>query len=609
MALFPECKFQVFLTNGEMTSGRRVEGVLELEVPEPIPRAEHVDLSFRSRAWAGYQAGNSRWVIQRNIFYTILHVDLPVGKALAAGRHRYPFTFDMPPWVPPTFAGNDCAIQNTIVTRLDVEWAKDPALEMVPRVVCSPGEAVVTPLVTRSHEGFHESLVIEVTLESSIIVEGQPIVGRLAVRGGHGARFDAIELTLQSLARITMYRGDVRRSPASMKVRIPDDVLRRGESVPFVVMPYAATPCTFQSGFIDHAMTLDVSVDIPWASDPKFTIPVFVHPAGTRLYANPAAQKASAVVGSDRLQLLASYMAQASGLRPGRLPTLVEGRIGSVDVRIIDSARAGRLGLDVELVFPDLEIGVVFRTLGFLDGQSALVPEPLRGKYVVRFAPIDARPRLEDERLAGLVHSVLAGLETVEELRFSDHYLGYHVPLENDQSDYLQAIARAVCAKAKALAAATAALPFPSAAAVLAAAPAWLATSAEQSAALVPTGPSLHGLVFKSRVLGGEERVLFASMRTVWRKEGPATVVDLDLRGMPFPPEALQAISTASPAVEGLLAVREVFPSVHATTTEHAVLERAELTADPRSLFVGIEAFVAWLLDVRGERRADVPYR
>jgi hypothetical protein len=605
MAIFPECAFSVRLARGLMTSGSRIDGILELEAPEAIPRAEHVDLFFRSRAWAGYGSGKSRSVIERDIFAAALKHDLPVGQPLPAGTHQYPFTFDLPPWVPPSFPGNDCGIVNTIEARLDVAWAKDPKAEIPAVVRLPPASAVASPYVMRSPLSFHKSIVLEVTLDSSVGVQGHPFTGRVALRGGHDARFDGVEISLWSVARIAMHRGDARTSPASPKARIPADALRRGEPVPFVVVPFDVTPCSFPSRFIEHGLHLEVSVDVPWTRDPAFAIPVVLLPPGTITHPNPTALPVA--VGSERLQLLAAYMAQASGLSPGVLPSLVEGRVGLVDVRISDSPpRAGRLGIDVDLVFPDLELGVACRSRGLLDGRSPLVPEPLREEYVVRFQPSDRRPPLDETVLSRLTLGVLDALDGVEEVRFSDHYLGYHVPLANDGSEYLQAIARLVCAKANAIGAAIAALPFPSAAQPHAAA--WLATAAEQSAALVPCGPSLHGLTFRTRILGGEERVVVARLRTAWREDGPVTVVDLDLRAAPLPPAAMAAVNGA-PGEGGLTAVREVFPVVSAMGLEHVVLERPGLAPDPRSLFIGIEGFASWLLDARGERRADAPYR
>lgn len=595
MSLFPKCQFRILTQNGNVTSGQRFEGVLELVVPEPIPRAEHVDLFFRSHAWAGYGGGKNRTVVRRDVFHTALHVDLPVGQPLPAGTFHYPFAIDLPPWVPPSFAGNDCAIENLFQARLDVDWAVDPVSEMRPVVVLPAAFSVASPVSTRSPLSFHDSIVLEVTLESSSVVHGQPIIGRIALRSGHEARFDAVVLSLASIAHVVMGRGDLRWAQGSPPVRIPAGALRHGEPVPFHIDPYLAIPSTFRSDFLGHGTSLKVVVDIPWASDPQFEIPIEVLPPGSTLY--PSATSAAAV-GSERLRMLSTFLAHATGLQPARLPTLVEGAIGNVGVRLTDSPRAGRVGLDVDLTFPDVELDATFRPLGMLEGfrQSPHLPEPLRAGYLLRFEP--SMP-IDDAALAGFTEVVLGGLGNAEEVRFSDHHVGFRVPLTSDGSEQLEPIAHFACAKAKAIGDAIARLPFP--ASLGGSAAAWHATAAEQGAVLVPTGPSLHRLVFRSRILGGEERALGASIRTTWRKDGPVTIADLDLRGMPLPTTALEG--------DTLAGVRAVFPDVHAPGAEHVVLERPGFTADPRSLFVGIEAFFAWLLDRRGERRADAPYR
>src|SRR5687767_9616668 len=118
---FPKCEFRVLLPNGVITSGTTVDGILELTVPEPIPRAEHIDLYYRSKAWAGYGSGKHRRVIRRDMLIACLSVDLPVGQPLPAGTLRYPFQMNVPPFVSPSFFGNDCAIENVIETRLDVD--------------------------------------------------------------------------------------------------------------------------------------------------------------------------------------------------------------------------------------------------------------------------------------------------------------------------------------------------------------------------------------------------------------------------------------------------------------------------------------------------------
>jgi hypothetical protein len=603
MALFPKCGFEVLVPDGVVVPGTTIEGMLVLQAPELIPRAEHVQLDFISRAWAGYGSGKSRSVVRRTMFHAPLHIDLP-NASLPAGRHQFPFKVDVPAWLPPAFVGSDCAIEHVIETRLDVDWAIDPVAKLSPRIALPPGDASRTSLTTRSHAHFHETIVLEVTLASSVIAIDEPLSGQIALRSGHSARFDAVDLTLAGSMRIAMGRGDRRRGGGNM-IRIPAEALRGGEAVPFHFPPNMHILPTCRNNFIDYDVMLNVSVDIPWASDPSFDLLLHVLPRGSTIHGEATAS----IVGGERLRRIAAGMAQATGFREGHAPTLVEGTFGPISVRIDDAPREAKLGIDVDITFPDVELGTVFRPLGVLEGfrESPLMPRGLGTRYLLRCKPADERPPVDDAALAAFLESVLADLRSDQDIRFSDHHLGIHFSIPNDELPRMIDIARAAHAKAKGIADAIGKLPMPTS--VAAARPAWEATAAEQSAFFVPSGPSLHGLSFRARVLGGEERVIGASFRTVWTKEGPTTHVDVDLRDAPLPKEAWAELVSETPT-ERMRAVRVWFPSAFPLERGQGVtLERSEFTSDPRALLPAIETFMWWVLDVRGERRADVPYR
>jgi hypothetical protein len=604
MALFPDCSFEVTVPGGVFVPGTRVDGTLVVVAPEPIPRAAHVDLVFRSIAWAAYGGGQSRMVDRRTMFDAPLHVDL-AGKALAAGRHEFPFAIDVPAWLPPNYVGSDCGIEHLIGMRLDVDWALDPLAKLVPLVAVMPREGTRAALTARSPAGFHENIVLEVTLASAVIGHDEPLVGQVALRSGHAARFDAIELLLAGSARIAMGRGDRRRGGGS-RIRIPADALRGGEAVPFQFLANHQFPPSFRSSFIDHDVVLTVSADIAWATDPSFDLLLDVLPVGSTIVGDTS----TSIVGGERLRRIAAAMAQTTGLHEGRAPMLVEGNVlGPVALRISDAPRSGTLGIDVDIVFPDVELGIAFRSLGVLEGfrTSPLLAGTLGDRYLLRCAPADGRPPVDDVPLSMFVRRLLADAEGADEIRFSDHHLGFHIPIPNDELPRMVDVARAAYAKAQAIADAIGALPFPTS--LSAGQPAWQATAVEQNAFLVPTGPSLHGLVFRARVLAGEERTISASLRTRWTKDGPTIHIDVDLRNAPLPKAAWAELESETPS-ERLRAVRALFPSSHVLAEGNgATLDRPQWASDPRELLSAIETFFDWVLEARGERRSDLPYR
>ncbi len=582
-------------------AGQRVSGTLELGVPREIPRAQQVELDYLVSAWAGYGSGKNRSVVKRNIFHAPLQVAIPEG-VLSAGTHHYPFAIDAPPWLPPAVSGNDCGIQHTLTTRLDVDWAIDPKGALQPALAMVPQEAMRVPFTTRSHATFHESIVLEVTLASSVVSQDEPLSGLIALRSGLDARFDAISLSFVNVSTITMGRGDRRRTGGRM-IRLPAAVLRTGDAVPFLFPPDLGIVPTFRNRFFDNDAVLVVTVEIPWASDPEIAIPIHVLPAGSRIHGEGSV----APVGSARLRQSAALLARQMGLEEGRPPVLVDGRIGPISLRVVDAPREGHIGIDAELGFPDVELGTTFRACGLLDGfrDSPLLPPELHKGYVLRCEPNAHAPKIDDAARKAFFATVLAGLARADELHLSDHHLGLHFSLADDDGKLMSEVGRFLRAKAETIADAIAHLPYPLPLASSGAA--WQAVAAEQSAFLVPTGPSLHGLSFGTQLLDGEQRTVGVSIRTVWSASGPATRVEVDLRESPVP-EAARSDLEEEGGRELARNVRAVFPEAHVHESG-ATLDRPGFTDDPRTLFAGIEMFLSWVLEARGERRADAPYR
>lgn len=598
MSLFPKCKFNVRLPNAGIRAGERLQGELIIDVPEPIPRAEHLDLVLRTIAIAGYGSGKNRSVVSREMLTLPMHVDFPKDTVLPAGEHKWPFTLDIPNWLPENYYGNDCSIRTSIDLRLDVDWAVDPTASFTPTILMAPITAQGRPITTRSNWS-HATLVAEVTLESTVFAQDQPLRGQIALRGGHDARFDALVLNVVGISTIAMARGD-RRYGAGVSIRVPKDALVHGESVPFLFPPHMAVSPQFQNGFIDHQVRLRISADIPWASDPVFEIPIQMLAHGSQILL----EGAGGPVGATRLRELATSMSAATGLPVGRVPTLVEGFIGAAVVTIADSPRNALMGIDVDIRYPDLDLGLAFRPIGLLDAfrESPLLPTAIGTKYLLRREPANHSPA-NDEWLKGFVELALTGLERAEDIRFSDHHLGFRIPITDDGTTAMVQLAQFVAGRAKALVDAIGTFPFPPE--LASAGPAWTATAAEQSAFLVPNGPAIHGIVFTARILGGEVRTMRATIHTVWRKAQPVVVVDLDLHEAPLPETTAAELEKET----GFASVRAVLPVIHALTPDRVTLEAPGFIADPHTILPVLEQFFDTVLDARGERRTDSPYR
>lgn len=598
MALFPDAKFTVYLPSEGVIPGTRVDGSLHVAVPADIPRAMRIDLFFRSVARAHYPGNSDGNDYVREIFVSPLRIELDRSKPLARGEYTYPFAIDVPPWLPPGYVGSHCSIKHVVEARLDVDWAIDPTTTVTPTVVAPPKVGRAKPITTRSKPGFHEDLVIDVTLDSNTLVEGDPIGGAIALRGGGATRFTSITLVFASVAAVVMARGERRRG-TGMQVRIPADVLRRGESVPFRIRYPSGVPPTFRTGFIDHELVLGVDVESSWGVVSGFEIPLHVLPAGSTL---EQADPSTAVLGSGRLVALAASMAEETGFAVGRLPILIGGAVGPLRMQVADGPRHGRIGLDVEMEFPDVELGIVFRPLGALEGfrQSPLLLGELAASHFLRVEPERAEGGalavpVPERALATFFDDVLRGFDAQNEVRLSDHHLGFHLVLRSDGTEDMIGAARWVKQHAETIVRAIGALPFPELAPTAEAA--WRATAREQNAFLLPHVPAIHGIRIGARIMGGEARELGVTLRT---RHDRTIAADLDLRLAPLPPHANLATATA---------VTAVFPRFVTHSPERITLGGAAFVADPRPLLGTLETFLAWLLEVRKEKRTDSPYR
>lgn len=586
--------------------GTTYRGAVVIEAEKPIKRAERIELAFHSKSWAGFGSGKNRSVKRQDLFYAPLALEIP-EEGLGAGTHRHPFAVDVPPWLPPGIQGTDCGIDHEIDVRLDVDWSIDPKEEFAPTIAPAAVSAQREPAVIRTPPQFHKSMVLELTLASKVVATGEPIEGQIALRDGHKEKFDGVVLCLTSIRTIHLGRGDVRTLDAIHGIKVPADALRGGQTIPFRLPPMPDAPPTFRSPAISHDVAVRVLVQIPWSTDPVCTVPLMMLPKGSSITGGGQA----AVIGSDRMRQLARSMARESGLEPGTLPTYVEGKEGPVHVALRDSPREGQLGLDIEITYPDVELGLTFRKLGMLDGfrQSPLLPEAMRSGYFLRAEAGKGHPAYADEVVASFVASAVGGLERMADVRFTDHNLTFRIALRSDSSDDMAAVAKAARARAHGIAKALRHLPFPPSFA--SDQQAWESAANDRDAVLIASAPAIHGLRLQARILGGEERTISAKVLTTWDAEGPAHEVEVDLSAMPLPQDALGALAASSTDNTTLLAMRQTFPAedTSARSPDRVTLRKAGWTPDPRALLDALELFFTWALQSRGERRADSPYR
>lgn len=593
MSLFPTCRFELLLQEGTLVAGTTHHAYLRVVAPVAIERAEHLFISFHTEAVAGYGSGKNRSVVSRTIFVMPFKVDIPPG-GFPAGDYRYPIALNVPEWLPPNFTGPDCHVRTHADVRLGVDWAVDPTASFPVPVRPGPRSGVRTPVSIRSPRGFHQAVTLEVSMPSSSLLVDEAVSGTVLLRSGRDSKFDAVVLCLELAARVRMGNDDVRVTDLA-RVRISKEALLSGAPVPFL-FPSLGGATTALNHWISLEPRLSVSLDVPWAFDPQFSVPLDVYPIGSELR-DPAALGGLSV---DRLARVAAEVAEATGLTPGRPPCLVAGSVGMVRFAVFDSPEGGRMGALGSFSFPDLDLALDFHPIGLLEGFRGenLLPPGLARRYVVR----SHEQRLPRSLLEAFFARVLQGLEDHLEFHMTDHDMRIRGEIPQDDTRTFVAFTEAVREKARLLDIAIRELPFP--AALTGAEAAWVSCARAEGATLVPHRPAIIGAQRVVRLALGEPRVFDVSLSTHWRKSGPTTRLDLSLGDLELPKNAADALG-ATP----LPAVRARFSSVTFGVGGHLVAEGDGVTRTPADLMPAADALIDFLLDLRGDRRNEGPYR
>lgn len=532
----------MLLPKGELISGASTPGVVVVKAAEAIPRADRIVLELVSLARLT-PVGPVEHVFKRTIELE------PPQRFLAEGTHRIPFLLELPTWLPPSFTSPTAEVTHTLRARIDVDWAADPTAELRVKVQMRPRAGSREPASLVLPPDFHAHGLVDLALDSTVLLEGEPVHGHVHLRRGVLAPFEMVRVLLVAIVesrRVGTWTGIV------STYGIPTSLLAPGEPVSFELP--APTNASFQTGMLDvrYAVVLILGSDFTPVIDRRAMLPLVVLPAGSSLH------------GERRGRARAEAMARATGLREGRGTTLLEGEVGGIRLRIDDE----RGGLDIALTYPDLGLGLT-------------------------------------EREPGPFGDVIRAWREAARIRLSDHELGLEVaPVTDDRA---VVAAEAVVKLARRLGAGIAALAFPSDLASVA--EAWSRAARETSAFLVPAVPSLSGMAFHRVAPGQSERVFAASLVTLGEVGARTSRVYLYCLGFALPERTLVPLVNGEyPAM--LEKHRGVLAAMTASSSgEVLTIDLSSFCLDPRTLLDPLEAVVDWILDERGERSSSMPYR
>lgn len=559
-----------------------------MSAPEEIPGARSLDVRFAALATVQLpDRTGGIYEARRSIASLSFHLDL---NGLTRGSHRLPLVLDLPAWLPPTVTVGPCSITHCLIFNLDVDWALDVAATVPVTVVPAVwnGPVFQNPVVLRTQPGWHPEVALDVTVASTAVVEGDEVRGTIALRTGHGAPFPGVDIALSQRVDVVFARRFDRAIASSTFV--PASVLRPGGAVPFR-LPMTRALITNQNGVVNLRSTLDLIV--PGTANPT-SVPLKVFPAGSSR-PTPVAMS-DLPTGTARMDAIARVVADRSGLRHGRWPTLAYGREGMVDVVVGDASRGATIHAVEHHRFPHLRLGLESRPRARFGMQASLAPTPLAPAWLVTASEQSlARPVLQ-----AFVARLLSGPIPVHVELSDDHLSAWHA-MGRDGGDDWVAIAVHARARARAIHDAIAALPF-------GAAPleqGWRRAAGDEGAFLLPHLPAIAGVVRTARTLTGEERRGEFLLAADPAKRLVRVHAAFD---HPVPDGAVHAI-TSGRSDAGLAPLRAAFTSLRVDDAKHFTATVAEVPADPRPLLELLGVFMDWHLFARGERTSVAPYR
>ena len=592
--LRPECRLSFYLDDGPtITPGSAARGRLVVVAPRPIPRARMLVARYRSYAWLvgdGEDSGRREAVLVERAYPFYLRSGLPEG------RTEREVTVEVPKGLPEAAAGSSWGIVHELAVRLSVAWAFDPKKTFVMPIVAPPKVVERPAVFVRSPARFDRDVVLDVSLRASAVVVGTSLEGRVAIRAGAEADWDAIVIVLSQVVKVAGAGASRRFGLAEVELprgRFPAD---RTLAFRFVIDPEVAP--SVANRHVNVSYTLRLGVSRRWAQRSWMELPLEVLSRGTDLRGEAGVPD----VGESRKRQLVAYIARETGLSRGEGDVLVHGHVGPVDLVVRDAPEDGALGVEVTLAFPSLGVTVRTRAPGLFRGGRRVPPE-LEGKIHVT---VDVPPKRYAREPLGQreLFAILEGLGGATSVDLASRSLRFRLPA-TDSVESLVAVVRLAKTTAQVLAGTISALPFPRAFEPHRAA--WEATAAEREAHLVPSGPHLLGAVVVVRTLLGEERRFVVDVRTLWKGELRSSV-EVSCPGLVLPVRAYAALDGTTPHAS-LLPALAVLEGIEARDPSVLAGHVSGLVEDPRRLLSAAEDLVSFWLETRGERRVDAPYR
>jgi hypothetical protein len=471
------------LLERRLIAGELAVFVIEVDCPKPLA-IDRISFSLLGHVvwFTTSQYGRHRHSSRFLAHEVALLADGP--DELPAGIHRLVTRLRLGPELPGSWEGDRLAIEYSVAVHVDIPWWPDArvefAVEVAPAPPVGPPESAIDSgaeprdpgaVVYASHAGGPPSKgpYLELSLGRQTIQAGAPIQLNAALGNVDRNRYRKLDVAILAQETIpTGLGGQYVHEHVFGRWSVGlDNHPGELQPIPFnLELPRALSP-----GFELHHCALRwliaVEADVAWGVNPKLRFPVTVE-AGV---AAAGELPAPLAVGSDRLRLIWSAVAQASGLSfvEGSLHGRVQAPDGPIAVEVHRSQHAGEARVIGVLEFPSLAVGLRSRrsSRGLL-GTAAAVE-------------LVARDPAQSQMIAAILAKPIADAPGAL-VSADDHSLRLALPGAGLELDALRSFSEALLALGARIAALPEQLPPP--AVVASAVPAWRRAATKLNASL-----------------------------------------------------------------------------------------------------------------------------
>lgn len=392
------------------------EAVLSVLSETPV---DFVRLRLEGNAFTAVGQGKQR-VTYRGVFYDREWTSPPMK--MFRGEMRFPTSFDLPAWLPPTYNGADASITYRLNVYVSIPWWPDRSVtfEVPVRLAPTPAPEPLPTTFASTRDGPKGKLpFMEVSYDATQLAIGDVLSGSVSLQNLHGRKVRSVGLTFVELETLAQPRYDVREG-MRFRLRVFDGCPPEGVAIPFRVrLPDTATVTMGMAGRtqmvpLSIATQVEMRADVAWGEDIVLRSPIVVFP---RASTPRPRQGWVAPVGRERQMLVWQNTAMKLGLINDEEGQRMTGQRGHVTVAITTEHRENDFWLVATLGWPNLGLDLDVAERTWSDALAVNVIKVNDPHIDERFA---AHAR-EYAQAAGLVtSSVLGELMPFESVKITD---------------------------------------------------------------------------------------------------------------------------------------------------------------------------------------------